>query len=103
MSDSNKDDGDKGGRQATATRVTAMVMATMWVMAMATRLAGNEEGKGKGSKGNDNSNKGGGQGRGQGWQGNGVGNKGGWRADGDGNKEGNGNEDKEDRQRRGEW
>jgi hypothetical protein len=47
---------------ATATRVTATVMATMWAMAMATRLVGDKEGKGEGGKGNDNSNEGGGQG-----------------------------------------
>ncbi len=47
-------DGDKGGRQATATR------ATTWPMAMATRLAGNKEGKAKGSKDNGDSNEGGG-------------------------------------------
>ena len=34
-----------------ATRAMAMVTATMWVMAMVTRLAGDEEGKGEGGKG----------------------------------------------------
>jgi hypothetical protein len=41
------------------------VMATTWVMAMVTRLAGNKEGKGKGSKGNGNGDEGGGRQRGQ--------------------------------------
>ncbi len=40
-----KSDGDEGGGQATLT-------ATMWAMAMETRLAGNEEGKCKGGIGN---------------------------------------------------
>ncbi len=48
---------------------TAMATATMWVMMMATRLVGNEEGKGKGGKGNHDCNEVGGQGRGQGRQG----------------------------------
>ncbi len=46
-----KSNGDKGGRQATAT-------ATTWAMAMATRLAGNKEGKCEGGKGNGNGNEG---------------------------------------------
>ncbi len=33
----------------------------MWAMAMATRVAGNKEGNGKGGKDNDDGNKGGGQ------------------------------------------
>ena len=41
----------KGGRQLTVTRVMAKVTATTWVMAMVTRLAGDEEGKGEGGKG----------------------------------------------------
>ncbi len=49
MSGSNKGNGDKGGGQATATRATVM-------MARATRLVGDKEGKGKGGKGNDNGN-----------------------------------------------
>ncbi len=58
-----KEGDGKCGRQAMATRA----MATMWVMAMAMRLAGNEEDKGKGSKGNGKRQcEGGGQGRG--WQ-----------------------------------
>jgi hypothetical protein len=36
-----------------------MATATMWVMAMAMRLAGDEEGKCKGSKFNCNGNEGG--------------------------------------------
>jgi hypothetical protein len=39
---------------------TASATATIWAMAMAKRLVGNEEGKGKGSKGNDNCDEGGG-------------------------------------------
>jgi hypothetical protein len=35
-----------------AMRALATAMATMWEMATATRLAGNKEGKGNGSKGN---------------------------------------------------
>jgi len=63
-SDGGKSDGDdgkvggqatasngKGGRRLTATRAMAMVTAITWVMAMVTRLAGNEEGKGEGGKG----------------------------------------------------
>jgi hypothetical protein len=38
--------------------VTAMVTAIMWEMMTVTRLAGNEEGKGKGGKGNDDGNRG---------------------------------------------
>jgi hypothetical protein len=38
----------EGGRQLMATRAMAMVMVTTWVMAMVTRLAGDEEGKGEG-------------------------------------------------------
>ena len=41
----------KGGRQLTVTRAMATVTAMTWVMAMVTRLAGNEEGKGEGGKG----------------------------------------------------
>ena len=46
-----KSDGNEGGRQLTVTRVMAKVTATTWVMAMVTRLAGDEEGKGEGGKG----------------------------------------------------
>ena len=38
----------EGGRQLMATRAMATVMVTTWVMAMVTRLAGDEEGKGEG-------------------------------------------------------
>ena len=41
----------EGGRRLMATRAMATVTATMWVMAMVTRLAGGEEGKGEGGKG----------------------------------------------------
>jgi hypothetical protein len=37
------------------------VTATMWAMAMVTRLAGDEEGKGNGGKGKGDSDDGGGQ------------------------------------------
>jgi hypothetical protein len=40
--------------------VTATAMATTWAMMMVTRLAGDEEGKGKGGEGNDDGNEGGG-------------------------------------------
>ncbi len=55
--------GDEGDRGATATRamVTAMATAkaTTWVMVMVTRLAGDEEGKDKGSKGDGDDDEGG--------------------------------------------
>ncbi len=56
--------------------MTAIAMTC--AMVMATRLAGNEEGKGKGKggKGNGDSNEGGGQQRGQWRQGNDNSNKG---------------------------
>jgi hypothetical protein len=57
---------------ATATVIamgTAMAKVRMWAMMMASRLVGDEEGKGKGGKGNDDGDDGGGQGRGQGRQG----------------------------------
>ncbi len=54
-----KSNGNEGGEQATAMRVIATVMEMMWAMAMATRLAGNEEGKSKGSRGIGNGNEGG--------------------------------------------
>jgi hypothetical protein len=41
---------------------TATAKVTIWAMMMATRLVGDEEGKGEGGKGNDDSNKGGGRG-----------------------------------------
>ena len=41
----------EGGRQLKATRAMATVMATTWVMAMVTRLVGDEEGKGEGGNG----------------------------------------------------
>ena len=41
----------KGGRRLTATRAMATVTATTWVIAMVTRLAGNDEGKGESGKG----------------------------------------------------
>jgi hypothetical protein len=50
--DGGKSSGNKGGGRA-------MVIATTWAMATATRVAGNKEGKCKGGKGNCNGNKGG--------------------------------------------
>jgi hypothetical protein len=41
----------EGCRQLTATMAMLTVMATTWVMATVTRLAGNKEGKGEGGKG----------------------------------------------------
>ena len=46
-----KSNGNKGGRRLMATRVMATVTATTWVMAMVTRLVGDEEGKGEGGNG----------------------------------------------------
>jgi hypothetical protein len=60
-----KSDGNKGDRQAMATRAmvtamaTAKAKATMWVMAMVTRIAGGKEGKGEGGKGNGDDDEGG--------------------------------------------
>jgi hypothetical protein len=64
---SGKSNGDKGGRQATATRAMATVMSMMWAMATGTRLAGDKVGKGEGGNGDGdgNSNEGSGQIRGQ--------------------------------------
>jgi hypothetical protein len=59
-----KSNSNKDGRLLTATRLMARVMATTWVMAMVTRLAGNKEGKGKGGKGDGDGDEGGGQQRG---------------------------------------
>ncbi len=41
----------EGGRRLMATMVMAAVTAMTWVMAMVTRLVGDEEGKGEGDKG----------------------------------------------------
>jgi hypothetical protein len=84
-------------------RATATVMAaaTTWAMAMARRLVGDEEGKGKSGKGNIDGNEGGMQQRGGGRQGNGNGDKDGGQVDCNGNKEGNGNGDKGGRQATG--
>ena len=46
------------------TRAMATVMATTWLMATVTRLAGYEEGKGEGGKGDGDGDEGGGQRRG---------------------------------------
>ncbi len=51
-----KSNGDKGGGKSIATRAMATVKAATWAMAMVRRLAGDEEGKGKGSKGDCNGN-----------------------------------------------
>ncbi len=61
--DGGKSDGDKGDRQATATRAMAMAKVTMWAMATATRLAGDDEDNGNGGKSDGDGNKGGGQAR----------------------------------------
>jgi hypothetical protein len=61
-----KSDDDEGGGRAMATRAMATAMVTMWAMAMARRLVGNKEAKGKYGKGNADGNEGGGQQRGQG-------------------------------------
>ncbi len=61
MSNSNKGNCNKDGGQRTVTRVVAMAMPTMRAMATATRLAGNDERKGKGGKGKCNGDEGGGR------------------------------------------
>ena len=55
-----KSDGNKGGRRLMATRAMATVMATKWLMATVTRLAGNKEGKDEGGKGDGDGDEGGG-------------------------------------------
>jgi len=79
---SGKSDGNEGGRRLTATRVMATVMATRWLMATVTRLAGDEEGKGEGGKGDGDGDEGGGQrsGNGDGGKSDGDGDNGGRRA-----------------------
>jgi hypothetical protein len=57
--DSGKSIDNEGGKQATETREMATVMFTMWAMATSTRLVGNKEGKGTGSKSNGDGNEGG--------------------------------------------
>ncbi len=59
-SDSNKDNSNEGGRQATAMRAMATATVMMWAMATGTRLVGNKEGKGEFGKGNGNKDEGGG-------------------------------------------
>ncbi len=39
-----KSNGNKGGRRSMVTRAMATVIATMWVMAMLTRLVGDKQG-----------------------------------------------------------
>ncbi len=70
-----KSDGNEGGRRLTVTRA----MATTWLMATVTRLAGDEEGKGEGGKSDGDGDEGGGR-----RSGNGDGGK----SDGDGNNGG---------------
>ncbi len=48
-----------GDWRAMATRAMATAKARMWAMAMATRLAGDKEGKGNGGKGDGDGNEGG--------------------------------------------
>ena len=60
-----KSDGNEGGRRLMVTsRVMAMVTAMTWVMALVTRLARDEEGKGEGGKGDGAGDEGGGRQRG---------------------------------------
>ena len=61
-----KSNGNKGGRQLTATRAMATVIATTWVMATVTRLTGDKEGKGEGGKGDGDGDEGGRRQRGNG-------------------------------------
>ena len=56
-----KCNGNEGDRRLMATRAMATVTATTWLMAMVTRLAGDEEGKGEGGKGDGDGDEGGGQ------------------------------------------
>ncbi len=51
MSNSNKGDGEEGGRQMTVTRAAGTATATMWAMATVTRLVSKEKGKSEGGKG----------------------------------------------------
>jgi hypothetical protein len=100
-----KINGNEGGGRSTETRAMGTVMATAptWAMVTALRLAGDEEGKGKGGKGIGKGNEGGRQGRGQGRQSNGNSGKGGRQSDSNGNKEGNVDGNKGGRRGRGEW
>ncbi len=74
-------------------RAAVLATPTMWAMAMVTRLAGNDERKGKGGKQKCDGDEGGGHQRRQGRQGNGDGNKDGGQADSDGKDEGDGDKD----------
>jgi hypothetical protein len=74
-----KSNGNEGGRRLMATRVMATVTATTWLMAMVTRLAGDEEGKGEGGKCDGGGDEGGGRRRGNG---------NGGKSDGEGNNNG---------------
>jgi hypothetical protein len=58
---SGKSNSNKGGGRATATRAMTTVMAKMWAMATAMRVAGNKEGNGNGDKRDGDGDKGGGQ------------------------------------------
>ena len=71
-----KSNGNEGGRRLMATR------ATMWLMVMVTRLAGNEEGKGEVGKGDADGDECGGRlsGNGDGGKSDGDGDNGGRRA-----------------------
>jgi hypothetical protein len=44
VSNSNKADGNEGGRQKTITRAAVTAMATVWAMVMVTRLVGIDKG-----------------------------------------------------------
>ncbi len=60
MNNSNEGNCNKGGGQTTVTRAAAPAMPTMWAMATATRLAGDDERKGKSGKGKCNGDESGG-------------------------------------------
>ncbi len=95
-----KSNGNKCGGQFTAIRAMAMVKAMAWVMVMVTRLVGNKEGKGEGSKGNCNGDEGFGRQRGQWqqWQKQWQRRQGWWASNNKGDKEGDGDSDKGGRQ-----
>ncbi len=58
---SGKSSDNKVGRQATAIRAMAMVMATTWAMVTVTRVVGKKEDNGNGIKSNGDGDEGGGQ------------------------------------------
>jgi hypothetical protein len=58
---SGKSNGNEGGRRLMTTRAMVKATATVWVMVMVTRLAGNEEGMGEGGKGDGDGDEGSGR------------------------------------------